>query len=398
MNNDYRSMKKNNSSRASRRSYLKRAAVSVSAIALAGCTGNGDGGSGGDSGSGSDGSDGSNGTMTDSQDLQEVNMILSPGGFTGIIYDQMINQTNRLENRMNEEGYTVNAQESWENAALFAAGGPDFSDIAGLEATTLASERELNLVTFGQTISNFVGWITRAGSRFDPDNSGGIEQSLNLLAEEGRLAIGSWGGGDVPAEKIILEDRFDLTLDEDQGDFEVVTADYFALPQLAADEEVAAISTAPQYGAASFFLPDDPTLKGLFWNADMLDEMGYGPRPINGWTTTRDFVDANPGAVRALVDAHEETVADFLSRPYEIATTEQYTEFLTAQNEEEAEFLVDFCIENEYSWQSPLMYETVSLSETTIEEETRYINRAAELGDVPSDWQDYLELINVNNL
>jgi hypothetical protein len=383
-------MNKKKSSQTTRRKYLKSAAVSVSALALAGCTGGGDGSS--------NGGEGSNGTVISSQDFQEVNMILSPGGFAGIIYDQMINKTNRLENRMNEAGYTVNAQESWENAALFAAGGPDFSDIAGLEATTLASERELNLVTFGQTISNFVGWITRVGSRFDPDNSGGLDQSLNMLAEEGTLAIGSWGGGDIPAQKIILEDRFNLTLDEDQGDFEVVTADYFALPQLAADEEVSAISTAPQYGAASLFHPDNPTLKGLFWNADLLDEMGYGPRPINGWTTTRDFVDANPGAVRALVEAHEETVADFLSRPYELATTELYTEYLTAQNREEAEFLVDFCIENEYSWQSPLIYETVSLSEEAIEQETRYINRAAELGDVPSDWQDYLELVNVNNL
>jgi hypothetical protein len=393
-------MKRNNSSRTTRRSYLKRAGVSVGALALAGCAGGGGGGEGDSESSSGDGSDssGSTGTVTDSQEFQEVNMILSPGGFAGIIYDQMTKQTNRLENRMNEEGYTVNAQESWENAALFAAGGPDFSDIAGLEATTLATERELDLVTFGKTISNFVGFITRIGSRFDPDNTGGLEESLNLLANEGRLAIGSWGGGDVPAEKIILEDQFGLTLDEDQGDFEVVTADYFALPQLLADEEVAAVSTAPQYGAASLFLPDDPALKGLFWNADQLDEMGYGPRPINGWTTTREFVDNNPGAVRALVEAHEETVADFLSRPYELSTTEPYTEFLTAQNEQEAEFLVDFCIKNEYSWESPLMYETVSLDETAIEEETQYINRAAELGDVPSNWQEYLEFVNVNNL
>jgi hypothetical protein len=365
----------------------------VSALAIAGCQG--DGGSGGDGG---DGGSSGNGTATSSQDLEEVNMIMSPGGFTGIIYDQMINKTNRLENAMNEEGYTVNAQESWENAALFAAGGPDFSDIAGLEASTLASERELELVSFGQTIANFVGWITRAGGQFDPDESGSLEESLNLIADEGKVAIGSWGGGDIPAEKVILEDQFDLSFDEDGGDFEVVTADYFALPGLAEDEEVAAISTAPQYGAAGQFAGEDPTLKGLFWNADMLDQMGYGPRPINGWTTSQEFLDQNPGAVKALVAAHEETVADFLSQPYEFATTEPYMEFITAQNEEQAQYLIDFCIENEYSWKTPLMYETVSLDQEAIDLETEYINRAAELGDVPNNWQEYLELVNVDNL
>ena len=381
-----------------RRSFIKRAGVGVSALAVAGCQGDGgDGGGDGGSTETTDGGDETDGTATSTEELEQVNMIFGPGGFTGIIYDQMINKTNRLENRMNDAGYTVKAQESWEGAALFAAGGPDFSDIAGLEAATLANERELELVTFGKTIANFVGWITRTGSAYDPDESGSVQASVENIASDGKVAIGSWGGGDIPAEKVMMKDQYDLSFDEDSGDFEVVTADYFALPGLVVDGEVATVSTAPQYGAAQYFVGDDPALKGIFWNADMLDEMGYGPRPINGWTTTQQFRDENTGAVKALIGAWEETVADFLSQPYEYATQEPYMEAITAQNEKQAEFLVEFCIENKHSFNSPLMYETVSLSEEDIQQETDYINRAAELGQVPSGWDEYLELASVDS-
>lgn len=385
-----------------RRSFLKTTGTVAVALGLSGCSGGtSEGGSSDDDGSSggteSAGDSSNTGTTTSQQELQEVRLTVSPFGFDGLIYDQMVNETNRLENRMNDAGYTVTSKESWENAALFAAGGPDFTNIAELEAASLAAERDLQLATVGQTISNFVGWITRTGSRFDPEESGSLQNSIELIANDGRLAIGSWGGGDVPAEKVILRDRYDLTLDEDQGDFEVVTADYFALPELVTEGEVAAVSTAPQYGAPAPFMGEDPSLKGLFWIADMLDELGYGPRAINGWTTTQQFVDENRQAVDAIVRAQEETVSDFLSRPYELSTQEKYMEYITAGNEDQARFLVDFCVKNEYSFSSPLVYEDVALDQETIEKQTAYLDRAAELGTIPENWGDFLNLVNIDS-
>lgn len=385
-----------------RRSFIKTTGTAAVALGLAGCSGgSSSGGSSDDSGSsgesGSDGDSSNTGTTTSQQELQEVRLTVSPFGFDGIIYDQMVNKTNRLENRMNDAGYTATSKESWENAALFAAGGPDFTNIAELEAASLAAERDLQLATVGQTISNFVGWITRTGNRFDPEESGSLKNSVELIANEGRLGIGSWGGGDVPAEKVILQDQYGLSLDEDQGDFDVVTADYFALPQLVTEGEVAAVSTAPQYGAPSPFMGDDPSLKGLFWIADMLDELGYGPRAINGWTTTQQFVDENQRAVEAIVRAQEETVSDFLGRPYELSTQDTYMEYITAGNEDQAQFLVDFCVKNEYSFESSLVYEDVALDQETIEKQTQYLDRAAELGTIPENWGEFLNLVNINS-
>lgn len=364
-----------------RRQYLKYAGAAVTGTALAGCSG--DGGSG-------DGGSGDGGATPDSGDLEQVRMVLSPFGFAGIIYDQMLNQTNRLSNRMEDAGYTVEAKESWEGSALFAAGGPDFADMSPIEAATLGAERDLELATNARMTSFFIGVLVKNGGPYDTDTTGGIEASLQKIAEQGKFAIGGWGGGDVHAYQVIMPERYGMEFGEETSDFTVVTADYFALPGLVNDGEAAATSTAPHYGAAPMFVGDSPSLTSLFYVSDLFSEMGLGPSMLNSWVCTQSFADENPEAVRALVGAWQDTVEDFHSRPYELATNDAYMEMLAVENEQQAEWLVDWGVNSEYGYGQQVLYEDATLTEDRIENERAFISTSADLGNIPSDWDEHL--------
>jgi hypothetical protein len=381
--------------RSSRRRYLKYTGAAIAGTSLAGCSGDGSSGGGSGGSGGSDGSSGSDGAATSGQDLEEVRMVLSPFGFAGIIYDQMINATDRLSSRMEDAGYDVKAQESWEGSALFASGGPDLADMSPIEAATLGSERDLNLATNGRLTSFFIGPLVKNGGPYDTDTTGGVEASVNKIANQGKFGIGSWGGGDVHAYQLVFPERYGLAFGENQSDFEVVTADYFALPGLVNDGEVAAVSTAPHYGAAPMFAGDSPDLDALFYTSDMLQEMGYGASMLNSWVCTQEFADSNPGAVEAVVGAWQETVSDFLSRPYELATQDAYMEMLAAENEQQARWLIDWGVKNEYEYNTPVLYEDVTFTEDRIANERNFIGASADAGHIPSDWDDHLEFRTV---
>jgi len=371
-----------NSERWGRRRYLKFTGGAITGTALAGCTGNGEGGGGTTTGS--------------KQDLDTVQLVLGPFGIAGIIYDQMLNATDRLSNRMEDAGYTVEAKESWEGSAVFASGGPDFTDMSPIEAATLAAERDLNLATNGRMTSFFTGWLVKNDGPYDSDTTGGLKASVQKIAEEGKFAIGSWGGGDVHGYKVITPERFGPRFAQNESAFDIVTADYFALPNLVEDGEVAAVSTAPHYGAAPMFAPDPPVLDALFYTSDMLSKMGYGTSMLNSWVCTQQFADENPGAVKALVGAWEETVQDFVSRPYELATKEKYMEMLAAENETQAKWLVDWGVKNKYDYETPVLYEDATLTDERIQKEKKFISASEKKGFIPSNWNDRLEFRTVS--
>jgi hypothetical protein len=371
-----------NSEHWGRRRYLKFTGGAITGTALAGCTGDGEGGGGT--------------TTTSKQDLETVRMVLGPFGIAGIIYDQMLRATDRLSNRMENAGYTVEAKESWEGSAVFASGGPDFTDMSPIEAATLAAERDLNLATNARMTSFFTGWLVKNDGPYDSDTTGGLKASVQKIAEEGKFAIGSWGGGDVHGYKVITPERFGPRFAQNESAFDIVTADYFALPNLVENGEVAAVSTAPHYGAAPIFATDPPVLKALFYTSDMLSKMGYGTSMLNSWVCTQQFADENPGAVKALVGAWEETVQDFVSRPYELATKEKYMEMLAAENKKQAKWLVDWGVKNKYDYETPVLYEDATLTDERIQKEKKFISASEKKGFIPSNWNDRLEFRTVS--
>lgn len=372
-----------------RRQFLKASGAGLALSAVTGCLGGGSGGTSTTEGGGT--TTGSPGT-----EMTQVNMTTHPFGITGIILDQMINVTDRLTSRLEAEGYTLNAKQAWENAALFAAGGPDLVDINGLEAAIIATERDLDLAVNAQIATNFPGWITRTGSEFDPEEVGGLETAAQNIADDGKVAIGSWGGGEIPPEQIVLKDQFGLNFFENDNDFETFTADFLTLPKLAANGEADAVSIAPHYGATKFFASEQPELTEVFWNVDQLEQMGYGRPMLNGWTCTQQFTDENPEAVAATVKAWHETVLDFHSRPMEIITSKDaYFQSIAAGNEQQAQWVVDFAVNTEYSLDNRVLFEQNTFTDDIIAGKEKYYNRAAELGVVSSDWQDRLEFRKV---
>lgn len=70
-------------------------------------------------------------------------------------------------------------------------------------------------------------------------------------------------------------------------------------------------------------------------------------------------------------------------------------EMLAVENEQQAEFLIDWGVENEYSYETPVLYEDISYSEEQIDQERSFIDRYAELGEISTDWSDRLEFRTV---
>jgi hypothetical protein len=164
------------------------------ATALAGCSGQG-GTSTDDPGNGS----GSYPGTTSDTDLTEVNITLAPDGFQGIVMDHIHSDTDILTSGLEDAGYQANVQQSWEAAALFAAGGPDFSTMSSLEAARLGVERELELVVIGKVAPLFKRmWVARVGE-YDPEMTDGTQVTIDKIVEDDvAMGIGSWAGGEIP--------------------------------------------------------------------------------------------------------------------------------------------------------------------------------------------------------
>lgn len=386
-----------------RRDFIKTTgAVSfIGASTFAGCLGgspssggggSGGNGSGGSGGNGSGGSGGSSSGGSGGGSNSQVNITLAPSGFQGIVMDHIVKDTNILQKHMQSEGYTPKVQESWEGAALFASGGPDFSTMSSLEAARLAGERNQQLAVNAKLAPQFMGWMYKIGSDYDPDNTGGTQASIDMIAKEGgKVGIGSWAGGHVPADSIALKEVYGRTFSEQGGDFAVTTADYFAIPTLINDGDLATGSTSPIHGAARF-LTEEPKLDEFFWGADLLTENNIGVPQLNSWTCTQKFANNNPGAVKALVQAWHEGMTWFFKNPVEIVRGDsEHIEQLGVQNAKQAEYIVDWGINLNKDTDYPIVYKDIELTDEFIKKDRNFLNSAQELGYLPDNWSDRLE-------
>lgn len=358
----------------SRRAVLKAGGLSVVTTSLAGCSGR-DGGGGG-------------GGTTSSEELETVRITLGPGGFAGMVRQHLTDDTDILESRMNEAGYTAEVQETWQGATQFAAGGPDFSNIGTIEAARLASERELNIAVVARVAANWAGMFVRPGSDYDPEVAGGKEEAFSALAEDDALVgIGSWGGGDYPGHQILASDM-GLRFEREDSDFNIQTANYGALGQLVADGDLDASSTGPVLGAVD--LVRNGEIVPIYYPADYLSERGFGEMNINTWVTTQEFVDENRGAAEALVQAWYEGTSWLHENALSVVEDDQWWGGIGAESEEGAKWMVEYGLFNEHSLRSPYIYEEPELSDEYVEGDEALLEAAAGLGTIPENWADYL--------
>lgn len=371
-----------------RRRFIKHAGLAgtIGVSSIAGCSGkkkqSSDGSGGGSTGGSGGGSS-----------KPKVNITMAPEGFQGIVMDHIVKDTDILANEMDKEGYTANVQKSFEGAALFASGGPDFSTMSSLEATRLATQRDMNLAVNAKLAPMFMGWMVKNNGPFDPEKTGGIQASIDKLAQSksAKVGIGSWAGGDIPAEAIALKQVYGHNFTEENNDFNVTTADYNAIPQLIANGTLAAGSSSPVHGGAPYLISDPPQVTKLFWTANVLTEAGVGLPMLNNWTCHQKFADENPGAVRALVQAWHKGMSWFFKKPYEIATGDpHHLEQLGVENKAQARYLIDWGIalkeDNEY----PFVYKDIEVTDKYITQDKNFLSTANDLGFVPGGWEDRL--------
>ncbi|WP_143825109.1 substrate-binding domain-containing protein [Natrinema ejinorense] len=359
-----------------RRTFIKGLGTAATIGALSGCMGGG--GNGGGSGPG---------------------MAMAPDGMMGVWMDHIVNETSILEDTMDEAGYEMTIDSSWEDAALFASGQATFSTFSSLEAAQLAGQRDQNLVVFGRIHPQYMGWMVDTGGDYDPDNTGSVQASIDALVEDDALVgIGAWNGGHVPTDTIAMDQVYGYEFSEEGGDFNVTTADYVAIPTLINDGELAAGSTSPEHGGARFLTDGQEDLTKLFWGADLAAEEGFGIPQLNSLVTTQEFWDQEQEAVEAFTDAFQQGIDWFLDDPKgHVLDNEDYIEMLGAQNAAQAEYIIDWGLNLEYDTDTQMVYEDVTMSEDAIAADREFIEYSESIGFVPEGWSENISFETISS-
>lgn len=380
----------------SRRTFLTAAGAS-GAIALAGCLGgDGDGGGGdGDGGSGGGDGDGGGGGSTSDQ-LTEFTMTNFPINNPGVVWQYLDGETNILAEEMESAGYTVERQASFDGPSLFFSGQAEVAtDLNTIEAARASMNRDENLVVLDRSQSVFLGLMTRAGSKWDPQESGGVEESLQLLLEDqGRIGIYGWGVGDVPAYQVAISRLTDGLMEQDGGDFDVVTADAAAVPQLINQGDLDAGSSSPTHGAGALMYEEE--LAPLIYPSDFFAQQGWGEPSLENAVVRSDFYEEHQEACEAVVRAWDRGTTWFYESGLEdIPGNSNLQEKLGTDDPEIAEYAVRWVLGEDVKWQyetdTPKLYDDVYLNQDYVDRNVQFLNTAEEIGQVPSGWEDRVE-------
>lgn len=363
-----------------RRSLMKKTAVgALSAGSIAGCLG------------GDDGSDGSSSTQ------RTVDVAAQPGGFMGIILDR-IQDSGVLDQVFQANDLDANVTQTWEDAAIFTAGGADISPFSSMEAATMGAERDIALACNARIAPNQFLLVTRRGSPYDPEVAGGAEAAIDKIHEDQTpVGFGGWGGGIAPALSIMFDAAFGYTFvsDEEQSDIPYATADWAAVPQLVNDGEFDIGVTAPLFGAAPYMTGDDPSLAKVVSIGEEVSNAGIGVPQLNDWICSQEFADEWPAGIASMVQAYYEGVEWFTSNPVEIIESdEEYLTQIGAENAEQARFAIEWGINlsNPGPWENdiPALYSDVELTDEFIEADRAFLTRASEGGFLDGNWSDHL--------
>lgn len=358
----------------SRRTFLKAAGTAAVAVGTAGCLGGITGGG--------------------SSENQEITIGMAPGGFQGIVASHILDDTDILAEEMSERGYSATIEQSWEETALFAAGGPDTSMMSSLEAAILATERELELATFARISPMHMGWWVERDGDYDPSVTGSEQATMDKIVEEGaNVGIGSWAGGHIPVDTIVTEEEYGYTFSEEGGDFSVVTADYVALPDLVLQGEVAICGTGPMWGIARN-LGDDGTPRHteVFNGAAKSEELGLGVPPFNNLVVTQQFMEDHRDAAEAYIHAWHRGMDWLYEDPMGriLANQEANFEELAIETEEQAQYIVDWGVNLTLSNEYPYNYQEQEFTDARIESERNFLSEANAVGFIPDGWEERL--------
>lgn len=401
----------NNSQISSRRTFLK-AAGAAGVLGLAGCSGNdgGDGGDGsdgsdggsggsdgGDGSGGSDGGDGGSGGSTGG-DLTEITFTNFPINLPGAIWEYLDNRTNILANEMESAGYTTNRKASFQGPSLFFSGQAQIAtDLNSIEAARASINRDVDLRVLDRSMSTFLGLHTKAGSKYDPQETGGVQQSFEaLMNDNARIGIFGWGVGDVPAYQIVASRMTDGVMSQDSNDYNVVTSDAAAIPKLIEQGDLAAGASSPTHGAGSRL--KSGAVAPLIYPSDFFDQQDWGTPSLENAVTRASFLESDREACQALVRAYDQGTTWFAEKALDdIPGDDSYMEKLGVSDPAVAEYSIKWILGEDVKWQyetdTPKLYEDVSLTEDWVASNKQFLSTAEDINQVPSGWQDRVEFV-----
>lgn len=407
-----------------RRKYLKTAGAGVAAMAgLAGCSSGGDGGGdgsdGSDGGDGGDGGGGSSGDGSDGSDgggggdLQTVNQAVVPANM-GAPYamDKWIREVGVLgkeigypfdddgiKARWADHGYDLQFQTTWDDATLFASHQVQLGHTAPIGAVQLGQSQDTVISIFGITLTNMHGWAVKAGGPYDPDNTGSVQASLDKMVEENALVSNAgWASGSLKYQQIIFENRYGYSMTQENGDFNVQPSDYSAIPDLITNDQIAMGVMLPLAGRGYQELAVDESIKMLFWDYNVFQEEGWGIPVLQTPSTHKSFLEENPEAVRLMLEDWNKGQELYMENAEAIAADEESWDMIGAETEAEAQWLTDLYVSADAGIDRPTLLYPVALDDDRIEAIKSGIELAAEIGTVPSNWDDYVEFVHMDDI
>jgi hypothetical protein len=310
---------------------------------LAGCTGDNDGG----------GKETATNGQTQQQELTEINIVYPP--WPGLIaFNYITEQTNILENSLNERGYTTGKiSRSWDDTTLFLSGKADFMPTAGAaESARMAMARDIDLTVHAQAATNYMGWYVREGSDLDTVNTGSFESTMQKVVEEDRpYGHAGWNQGIIWPNSAILQDKLGMSYGSDTNPpLNIKAADYATLPKLLVQEDLDIVVCGPPVGTSNYLVKDDPGIKCIQWQQTGLKEAGISPRVLNlgAFTTRSDWSDENEEAMIGWMEAWKKAV-NWVSNPdnwNKILRKENNWQYLAAESRKEAEINLQFSVAN----------------------------------------------------
>lgn len=365
-----------NSSHMRRRAFLK-ASAAAGVGGLAGCIG----GSGGD----------------------QLVIGMPPLGPAMLTRRRIDEQTDILQEEMDEAGYDYEFQITWEEIALYASGQVDLvPTLSDIEGSRIAAEREVETAFHGIFATNYEGLYVRKGSDWDPEVSGGFEETMRLLAEgEGTYGNAGWEQGSVIPAEMIFSEKFDLSYSESESDFDVQTADWPALPQLLMDGELDVVENAPPLGPnTATEMAANEEITDIAWWQPHLEDLGLDARTVNLglFGTRQEYSENHEEAITAFMRAWQEG-AQWVSNPDnfdEILDDEENIDALDADNREQAEVILEFSQDppshtSVEGNSEPVLMDEVEISDDFVDTEMEALQLAEELGSVPEGWDEYVE-------
>lgn len=301
-----------------------------------------------------------------------------------------------FQEEMEAAGYDYDLQLTFEGPALFASGQTQIAfDISTIEAARMSNERDFGTTVAAKMMTDNIGWMVMAGGEYDPANTGGRQETIDKIAEEG-ATIGhlGWSAGNIPPDQIIFQDLFGHALEPDTGDFNVVSANPAALPQLMKDGEVVMIANSPAHGAGDELMNEE--FVSLFFGSDEMARQDYGYAPLINAVVKDEFMDEHQAALEAALRAWDRGTDWFYESGIDdIPGNETYMSHFGTEDPEVAEYVTKWHLTDQYKdipaayeTDTPIYHDDPYLDDAWLTENEKFMNRAAEVGQVPENWQD----------